>query len=318
METIHCIFCGDVGTRPYHKENGYEAVACEGCGLVFVTPRPSEAEMKHLYEGQETKVDLGGLIRRVEAGTAEARRSLDLIRRHKPSGRILEIGSGAGYFLREAARQGYEAVGIDMTRQFVEFGRGALGLDVREGTLASVPLDKGSFDIVYHRNVLSHLAYPIEAFSRMRELLSPGGLMVFQTGNVAELPGSRWAGTTDLDLPDHLFHYGEPTLRLLLDRTSFDVLEVERYALVAHDAWVRSLLSRAREVGKAILPSKKKKKGQGAEEAPFVPPQTAPEPSRLREIAVRAELALAYDVGSFAMSEGRRCTLKIVARARAS
>lgn len=319
MESIHCIFCGDVGELPYHEENGYKAVACAGCGLVFVTPRPSEAEMKHLYEGQETKVDLGGLIRRIEHATAEAKRALHLLRRYQPTGRVLEIGSGAGYFLLEASRQGFEVTGIDITRQFVEYSRGALGLDVREGTLTSVELPPASYDIVYHRNVLSHLAYPLEAFSRMREILKPGGLVVFQTGNVAELPGERWAGTSDLDLPDHLFHYGEPTLRLLLQRTGFDVIAVERYALVAHDPWVRALVALFKSTFLARAPEGRARgRVAGAPPPPpppFVPPSVAPRPSLLRALGVSAEQLLTYDIGAAASSEGRRCTLMIVARA---
>lgn len=315
MESIHCIFCGDVGVRPYHEENGHHAVACVACGLVFVTPRPTEAEMKHLYEGQETKVDLAGLIRRVEAATAEAKRALSLIREHAGAGagkRILEIGSGAGYFLREAERQGFRATGIDITRQFVEFSKAALGLDVVMGTLGSADVKAASFDVIYHRNVLSHLAHPIEAFSRMRELLAPGGLVVFQTGNVAELPGSRWAGTSELDLPDHLFHYGEPTIRLLLERTGFRVVAIKRYALVAHDPWVRALVARA----KSALSSKKPARSKDA--PPFEPPSAAPRPRLLPKLAVSLEQILTYGVGSIAPSAGRRCTLMVLARAEAA
>src|SRR5262245_46985513 len=197
LQPIDCIFCGDVGTSPYHTENGYHAVCCNGCGLVFVTPRPSETAMKHLYEGQETKIDLARQIRNVEAAVAEAQKSLALIRKYRRTGRILEIGSAAGYFLREAAREGFEATGIDLTRQFVEFARDVLGQDTREGTLMGLSLPLGHYDVIYHRNVLSHLAYPIESFRRMHALLAPGGFMVFQTGNVAELPTTRWTGTTD-------------------------------------------------------------------------------------------------------------------------
>lgn len=310
MESIHCIFCGDAGTRPYHDENGYQAVSCVRCGLVFVTPRPSEAEMKQLYEGQETKIDLGRQIRKIEAATQEARSALRLIRRHAPSGRILEIGCAAGWFLREAARQGYQATGVDITRQLVAFARDVIGVDAREGTLTSVPFDPGSFDVVYHRNVLSHLAYPLESFRRMRELLRPGGLVVFQTGNVAELPGERWAGTDELDLPDHLFHFGEPTIRLLLDRTGFDTLEVHRYALVAHDPWLRALARR----GRPSAPGPRASSPTPA--APFEPPAQAPRPRFLKQVEAIADQVLTFGVGSIAPSRGRRCTLIVVGKAR--
>jgi SAM-dependent methyltransferase len=310
LERIDCIFCGDMGTRPYHAENGYQAVSCVGCGLVFVTPRPTEAAMKHLYEGQETKVDLARQIRNVEAATAEARRSLDLIGRFRPAGRILEIGCAAGYFLLEAERRGYAATGVEITRQFVDFGRGVLGVDVREGTLTGLDLPPGGFDVIYHRNVLSHLGHPIASFQRMRELLSPEGLMVFQTGNVAELPPERWEGTQELDLPDHLFHYGERTIRMLLERAGFAPLAVERYALVLHDPWIRGLAGRI----DALLG--RRGRAPGAASPPrFVPPDAAPRPRPLRALEARLNQLITYDLGAAARSEGRRCTLKIVARA---
>lgn len=307
LETIDCPLCGDVGTRPYHEENGYRAVACRGCGLVFVRERPSEAAMKHLYEGQETKIDLGRQIRNVEGTTAEARSSLALVARHVPSGgRLLEIGCAAGYFLREAARRGLSPVGVDITRQFVDFARDVLGVDAREGTLASVELVPRSFDVVYHRNVLSHLAYPVAAFERMRELLVPGGVVVFETGNVAELPGERWAGTRDLDLPDHLFHFGQAQIERLLDRTGFDVVEVQRFALVLHDPWARAL---SRRLARAPRP-------KAPDRAPFEAPRRAPRPRLGRRIGAAFEVAVQYGLGAIVPATGRRCTLRFVARAR--
>jgi len=315
MESIHCLFCGDAGTRPYHQENGYQAVSCNACGLVFVTPRPSEAEMKQLYEGQETKIDLGRQIRKIEAATVEAQTALRLIRRHAPAGRILEIGCAAGWFLREASRKGHPATGIDITRQLVTFARDVLGVDAREGTLTSVPLDPGTFDVVYHRNVLSHLAYPLESFHRMRELLRPEGLVVFQTGNVAELPGEHWAGTDELDLPDHLFHFSEPTIRLLLDRTGFETLEVRRYALVAHDPWLRAL-TRPRRPSPSSSASSAPREPSPTQPTPFVPPNHAPRPRIFKMVEALADQALTFGLGSIVPARGRRCTLIVVGRAR--
>ena len=310
VETVSCIFCGDVGTRPYHAENNYQAVSCNGCGLVFVTPRPSEAEMKKLYEGQETKVDLALQIQSVERATLEARRALELIAKFVPSGDLLEIGSAAGYLLREAKAYGYSPVGIDITGPFVQFGRDVLGVDVREGTLGSVELPPKSFDVAYHRNVLSHLAYPLEAFRTMRELLRPRGWMVYQTGNVAELPGEFWAGTNELDLPDHLYHFGEKQIRMLNDRAGFETVDLRRYSLLLHDPWIRDGLSRVRSLGKRNNGGSKKP-GQ-----PFVVPKEIPAKRLLKTLEFLVDGFITYDVGAVLPKENRRATFLVVARAR--
>jgi SAM-dependent methyltransferase len=312
LEEVHCIFCGPGPTSPYHTENGFAAVRCGGCGLVFVTPRPTEASMKHLYEGQETKIDLARQIANVEHTMAEARRSLALIQEYKTRGDVLELGCAAGYFLREARRLGFGTTGIELTHQFALFAREVLGLDVREGSLLGLPLPAHSFDVVYHRNVLSHLGHPVASFERIHDLLRPDGLMVFQTGNVAELPGEHWRGTAELDLPDHLYHYGESTLRLLLTRTGFEVLRVERYPLLAHEPWIRRLVARLRGAPKTAATD--------AHERPkpaYVPPRVAPRVNPLKELGQVFEGMFTYELGALLPPEGRRATLKVVARKRA-
>lgn len=235
MEEVVCPLCPpESGARPYHEEGGWAAVQCAGCGLVYVTPRPTEAELKRLYEGQDTHVDVAGQMRKRHRKCAEARASLRTLERHGAIGRgvrLLEIGCGAGWFLAEARARGLDATGVDVNRHFVRFASEELGVRAIEGTLDALPPGE-TFDVIFHRNVLSHLAYPVEAFARMGERLRPGGLMVFETGNVAELPGSTWAGTEALALPDHLFHFGEATIRALLERTGFSCVEVRRCAVL--------------------------------------------------------------------------------------
>ncbi len=313
MEAVSCIFCGDVGTKPYHAENNHQAVSCVGCGLVFVTPRPTEADMKQLYEGQETKVDLSYQIRSIERATLEARRALELIGRFVPQGDLLEIGCAAGYFLREAQSFGYRPVGIDITGPFVRFARDVVGVDAREGTMASVHFEPKSFDVIYHRNVLSHLAYPLDAFRKMRELLRPGGIMVFQTGNVAELPGEHWAGTSELDLPDHLYHFGEKQIRLLNERSGFETLDMRRYALLLHEPWIRAALLALRGLGKknSGAPNAPKKKPE-----PFVVPTEMPQKQFLSTLEFLADGFITYDVGAVLPKENRRASLIVVAKVK--
>src|SRR4051812_23856347 len=95
LEAVRCELCGVDETTLYAEENGYRAVRCVRCGLLYVNPRPTIDEMKALYDGLETKIDVGAHIRRRDVKTAQARWSLRTIRREKPRGRLLEVGSAA-------------------------------------------------------------------------------------------------------------------------------------------------------------------------------------------------------------------------------
>jgi SAM-dependent methyltransferase len=308
LQEIDCIICGTDEAFPYKEENGYRAVRCARCGLVYLSPRPMIDEMKALYEGQETKIDITAHLRRRDAKTAEARKSLARIRRHRAAGDLLEVGSAAGYFLWEARNAGFAVQGVDLTRQFVEFSREVLGVPVFEGTLRAAPFTAGSFDVVHMRNVLSHLAEPVDELRHLHRLLRSGGWLFLETGNVAELPAAR-AG--ELELPDHLFHFSEATLRRLLARTGFEVAAVERYALISRSAPVERL-------GRVFARRPATRRGSPPRPAP--PSIGAGLPPSTLGGRWRGRLAqfVRYDVGAVLPGKGARCTLVAVGRKAAA
>jgi SAM-dependent methyltransferase len=301
-ERRQCIFCKGAPTTLYKEENGYRAVACSGCGLVFVTPRPSIDEMKKLYEAQETKIDLSSHLRDRDFKCIQARRCLRFIQRHVPKGRLLEVGSAAGYFLLEARKMGFDVQGMDLTRQFVTFCENALGIPAFEGVLRDAPFEERSFDVVYLRNVLSHLAYPLDEFGILHRLLKPVGFVILETGNVAELPASR-AGA--LELPDHLYHFSERTIAMLLDRTGFDLVRVERFTLL-------SALGPVRWLGRSFAKEEK----PPAARAEAVVPSTLPESRLKKRVAAHVAQFARYDLGCVLPKKGRRATLIVVGRKR--
>ncbi len=297
---VPCDLCGVSDPAPYAEENGYRAVRCRQCGLVYVTPRPTLEDMKQLYDGQETRVDLRAHLQRRDVKCAQARRSLRTIARFQPSGRLLEVGSAAGYLLWEAKKIGYDVQGLDITHAFAEFSRNQLGVPVHEGTLQDAPFPDAAFDVVYMRNVLSHLAFPRAEHERIHRLIRPGGFLIFETGNVAELPA---ADAGELELPDHLYHFGEATIRRLLSLTGFSVRAVDRYGLLEHLPVARFITGRR-----------------------FAAPVSTPEPARspLPATLPRSTLAgrmegaagawLRYGAGRYLAGPGRRCTLVVVAQ----
>jgi SAM-dependent methyltransferase len=258
-------------------------------------------EMKRLYEGQETKVNLLEHLSRRDHKCTQARVCLELVRRHRAHGRLLEVGSAAGYFLWEARKLGYDVQGLDITRQLVDFSRDVLGVPTVEGTLRGAPFAAGAFDLVYHRNVLSHLADPCEEFRIMHRLLAPGGLLVFETGNAAELPAAE-AG--ELELPDHLFHFSEATIRELLERTGFHTVEIHRYALVTRFPAIQWLVRR--------FSTNRSEKPEATKALARLLPRSLPPTRPGARLASTLGQFLRYGVGACTPGQGRRCTLVVV------
>jgi 2-polyprenyl-3-methyl-5-hydroxy-6-metoxy-1,4-benzoquinol methylase len=303
MEHVLCEICNRDDAQPYKAENGHQAVQCRHCGLVYCNPRPGIEQMKQLYDGQETKVDVRAHLRERDRKTIQARACLRILERHRRGGRLLEVGSAAGYFLHEARQRGFEVQGLDLTRRFVEFSQRVLDVPAFEGTLRAAPFAAQSFDVVYLRNVISHLAYPRQELQTLAQLLRPGGHLMLETGNVAELT-PEVAG--ELELPDHLYHFSEANLRVLLADAGVQCVSTHRYALLGELPSVR----RAR----ALL-SRGKPERERAAPAPVTDEELRLPPSRLsRRLAAHLAVLGRYQLGRVLPKQGRRCTLVMIGR----
>jgi SAM-dependent methyltransferase len=101
---------------------------------------------------------------------------------------VLEIGCGTGALARELARKTPgRVVGLDISPMFIDQARrenAEPNLDFRVANFATDPID-GPFDCIVGNGILHHL-YPTLGASllKLRELLKPGGRMVFLEPNL--------------------------------------------------------------------------------------------------------------------------------------
>jgi SAM-dependent methyltransferase len=188
-----------------------DLLICRECGAVEQPALPSGTELHDLY--RDTR---DGSYLQEEAGRrATAGRLLDLIGEQVPSGRLLDVGCGPGLLLDEAARRGYEVMGVELSRDAARHAREELGLDVRELALEDFE-DAAGFDVVVLADVIEHVEDPVAAIARCATLLRPGGVLCVVTPDpssvTARLAGGRWWGY----LPAHTCLLPRRTLRELL------------------------------------------------------------------------------------------------------
>ena len=108
---------------------------------------------------------------------ARQRILLDLTRRFvPPSGRILDVGCGTGYYLEEARRE-FDAHGIDFSETAVRMCH-ARGLTTVTNDTIDELAQRGTppFDSVMFFDVVEHLDDDVGALNAARQVLAPGGL----------------------------------------------------------------------------------------------------------------------------------------------
>ena len=228
LESVACPLCGDKRSVPWGAENGFTCVKCGECGLVYVNPRPSLADISHANEiGEHRTADevlrvVFKRSRRKANRYAATMRAMfpDLVASTTPV-HWLDIGAGFGELvevLQAILPAGSQVMGIEpMAPKAIDAQK--RGLPVYQADLAQI---SQRFDVISLVNVFSHIPDFRDFLARLRPLLREGGELFVETGNGGDL-ASMQEYPDLLYLPDHLVFAGEAHLREYLEESGFSV-----------------------------------------------------------------------------------------------
>lgn len=206
---------------------------------MYLSERPSEKALTSLYSKayyEDGDVGYSGYIQTFEKYNniymkIFGRRHKDLLH-HARGKRLLEVGCAYGFLLDYLDRKGWDVKGVEISPLSSAFARNELGLDVYTGSVESADFEKHSFDVILLLDVLEHLHRPFDVLRRIRDLLSPDGILVVQCPwelyhweEIAEaiLKGMR-PGTIEPDsIPAHLYFFQPGTLEAVLRKGGFKI-----------------------------------------------------------------------------------------------
>lgn len=95
---------------------------------------------------------------------------------------VLECGCGTGLLLERFAGFASDAQGIDLSPGMLSLAT-ARGLNVREGSVTSLPYPDASFDVTCSFKVLAHVEDIGKAMSEMARVTKPGGVVLAEFYN---------------------------------------------------------------------------------------------------------------------------------------
>lgn len=246
MMTVHdalvecpCPLCGASTVIAYADENGFHLVRCGECTALYVTPRPAleATAVAHQY----------GLHRGETALTVTGRYRPRRIRKyeqilHDIYGTSLpaeikswlDIGCGHGEFLAALRSRGGPAVELRGLEPNLLKAAGCIarGFDVRSCMLEEVT---GTFKAISLLNVFSHIPEPRDFIRQCVKRLSPGGELLLETGDTADLPPEH--NPQPFYLPDHLVFANEAIVRQLLTDAQLHVISVHKYCAASPFPW---------------------------------------------------------------------------------
>ena len=155
-------------------------------------------------------------------------------------GRLLEVGSGAGYLLQELRQLGWEVEGVDVDQAALQNAR-MKGLNVSLGPLEDLHYPNDHFDAICMSHVIEHVHDPIRLLQECHRILKPGGQLSLITPNAQSfchrLFGSSWFA---LEPPRHLYIFTRSTMQNLLKDSGFDAADVFTTIRDANNLFVHS------------------------------------------------------------------------------
>jgi 2-polyprenyl-3-methyl-5-hydroxy-6-metoxy-1,4-benzoquinol methylase len=218
-----CQLCGDKPLEKFVVTGGTTLWRCRTCELYqcgnLVEPVAYEGEY---HQGYSLR-----LRRKQLSAASRLSRVAPLVDCQRP--RLLDVGCSVGATLLAARQRGWEAAGVDVSRDAVEFCRDK-GLDCQTVDDFDLPFPDESFDVVTAWHVIEHVADVSETLREWRRVLRPGGILAMETPDASSRVVRRrgteyrrfWA-------PEHTYTFTPDTLAEFVDRAGLERLSLPTF-----------------------------------------------------------------------------------------
>ncbi|HPO49095.1 MAG TPA: class I SAM-dependent methyltransferase [Spirochaetota bacterium] len=230
---VNCPICGKTKfNRVFNKKwNNCSFSRCLGCNLIFQNPQEDISDTKlrygndyFLYEVQNQH----NFFNLVEKTLID----FNIFNLIPQKSKILEIGSATGLFLKFMQDRGYDATGIEVCKESVEYGVKNFNVNMLNCSLEEAGFSENSFDFIHFSHLIEHLNYPEFFLENVYKILKTGGYAMITTPNSKGLftgfYGEDWRCIVD----DHLFLFDKNNLKKILLNSKFEIADMKTWGSI--------------------------------------------------------------------------------------
>lgn len=204
-EEKECLLCSGLAKPVFKNMNGYvegtyyDVYECTNCLTSFIDLKKDLSDEYNIIYGSDPTKDAGYSY---YLNLAKASKQLSnplrdfgdfsaifwsvvkvLKDKHiKKGAKILEIGSGLGYFTHSLNKAGYVCEGLEYSDTAVEFAKKFFKEKHTKGTIESISdIHKEFYDVVIATEVIEHLVDPVSFVENSLKVLKRGGKLIITT-----------------------------------------------------------------------------------------------------------------------------------------
>lgn len=251
-ETIPCPFCGSNRYSVYERFGSslqYTYVLCADCSLVYQSPRPKydqhfiDAAYAEYYQFADN-LELNDLADVRESSVTMFKKEVDYIIQYDHTRTaVLDIGSGMGTFLYASKPYYKTVIGLDVSAQMASFVEKKLGVKIYVQQFEDFHYPE-KFSLIHMSHVLEHVPDPNNWLQKAKQMLDQKGILVINVPNKFSISFRLQHLFTKLGIkkqfsdswndpartPDHLFEPTINSMKYLLDKNNYEMLEYYTYS----------------------------------------------------------------------------------------
>lgn len=187
---------------------------CQVCGLGWQHPLPTPSDIRYYYHRFPT-YNIHGTNEK-EQGFRRRIQRIEKITCDK--GRLLDIGSGLGTFLKLALKNGWQATGVEPQESAAEYCRRHLGITAYVRPIEEIDLGPKVFDVVTIWDVWEHVHSPVDFIDQCIGLLAPNGLLALSIPNASGYPARLFRGNWRYVMYTHLSYFTLPYVHRVMGK----------------------------------------------------------------------------------------------------
>lgn len=236
FKNIECPFCKSKSVEIKNRNSESNLYKCKKCKSLFrkyfLSPL-TDYSSKYFIE--DYKNQYGKTYEEdIENLTALARRRLEIIKKIKPAGKILDLGSAMGFFLKEASLNGYETEGIEISEYGSNYCVNTLNLNVHNISLLDFEYKEKEYDIITAWYVLEHIYNFDELIKKIIFSLKDGGILALAMPSGYGISGRFNKNYFKIVPSDHAFETNPKALNKFFNNLSLQRVYLENKS-VYHD-----------------------------------------------------------------------------------
>ena len=236
-EYPRCTPCYRMRDRFFEASSGkFLLFHCRSCGLLFQQEKEISGRLKSFYPpGYWWEEANGSLLERRYREWVVRWDQLGFLLSLIPEPqncRLLDIGCGAGTFVKLAREAGFDACGLEESEEAARIAERNRAGKIFRSSIHELAEQGEQFDVLTLFHCLEHVMEPFRFLRGLQKLLRKPGRIIVQVPNSkslqARLLGSRWYG---FDCPRHIYNYSTVSLMHLLGRVGYRIHQVRYFSL---------------------------------------------------------------------------------------